>query len=99
MLISSESHHFSHLLVSAFAGWRSYVRTEGVSDDEADSDTEGDSGDDQDSHDSGDDYNDDFPESIVDIKLRSMLSWGPLNLTGVFLRSGQINEFNSQGGG
>ena len=75
---------------------RSCVRTEGVSVDETDADTEGDSGDDQDSDDSS---HDDFPESIVDIELGSMVSLGPLNPAGVLLRSGQLNEFNTPGGG
>ena len=50
-------------------------------------------GDDQDSDDSG---NDDFPESIGDIEQWLMVPLGPLNPPGVLLRSGQLNEFNTQ---
>ena len=75
--------------------WQHHVE---IDDEESKSDshTEGESGDDQDSDDSG---HDDCPDSIVDIELRSMVPLGPLNLAGVLLYSGQLNEFNSPGGG
>ena len=51
------------------------------------------------SNERGNRLNFDFPESIGDIEQRSMVSLGSLDPEGVILYSGQLNKFNTPGGG